>query len=203
MIRDSPYLLKRSFLYNQEIDKLKDQEREQLYNLTLECIKRLFKEDHDIEDLDLQPNELDASQVSPMKDFNEQLYEETFSMLSDSKPFGKFQTDNMDCDENASLKDESVFNNTNSYCENRSYLSHSSYMEDIEPEIRDLLGKDSFKSPRKRQRLAGYDQNVGALLNKQDSDGSQNDLVKLALRFSNFDILNFCPNEMFSLRVPR
>ena len=159
LIRDSPFLLQRSFLYNKESDQLKAEEKDKIYETALERVKVLFQDENELEEPDFQNNEIDESQFSPMKEFNEVMCEETFSMCSDSKNWYK-NNDNMDCDENSSFKDESLGNYNNSYCENRSFLSHSSYGEDIEPEIRDILGKDSFRTPRKMQKLSYYDQNV-------------------------------------------
>jgi len=42
LIRDSPYLLKRSFLYNQEVDQMKDIEKEMIYELSLKRFRNLF-----------------------------------------------------------------------------------------------------------------------------------------------------------------
>jgi hypothetical protein len=39
LMRDSPYLLKRSFLYNGEVDQMKDKEKEMLYELALQRVK--------------------------------------------------------------------------------------------------------------------------------------------------------------------
>ena len=162
LIRDSPFLLQRSFLYNKEIDQLKDEERNRNYDKALEGVKDLFQDENELEEPDFQQIEIDDSQFSPMKEFNEPLWEETFSMWSDSKNCCK--NNNMDWDENSSYRDESMGNYNNSYWENRSFLSHSSYMDDIEPEIRDILGKDSFKTPIKMQKLSYYDQNVSAFV---------------------------------------
>lgn len=163
LIRDSPFLLQRSFLYNKESDNLKSEEKEETYNNALERVKVLFQDENDVEEQDFHNNEIEESHFSPMKEFNEGMCEETFSMYSDSKNCYK-NNDNMDCDENSSYRDESIGNYNNSYCENRSFLSHSSYADDIEPEVRDILGKDSFRTPRKRQKLSYYDQNVNLQL---------------------------------------
>lgn len=78
----------------------------------------------------------------------------------------------MDCYENNSLRDEPNSNMSASQSDNRSYISHSSYVEDIEVELREFSSKNLFKTPRKRQRLSGYDQSMLNLSKIQDTDSA-------------------------------
>ena len=94
----------------------------------------------------------------------------------------------MDCDEN-SIRDDPLANSNMSQSDNRSCLSHSSYVEDIEPELRDLVTKNTFKTPRKKQRLSGYDQNLPNYFQRQDSDIPKHENVStlaLTLAFTDF-----------------
>lgn len=66
-----------------------------------------------------------------------------------------------------------------SHTDNKSLLSHSSYMEDIEPEIRDLLNKNNYVTPRKRQRLTSYDHSIpGVTSNIKENEDNTNEKVR-------------------------
>jgi hypothetical protein len=169
LIRDSPFLLKRSFLYNQEIDQMKSKEKEMLYDMALQEVRKLFgdpsdeliaDEDQELaDDKDQQSDDFYSNPFSPLKDFNDPICDDLLSVSSDSRNISRANNDNMECDDNNSLRDYPNNNFNISQSENRSYLSHSSYMEDIEPELKDFTPKNVFKTPRKKQRLSGYDQN--------------------------------------------
>lgn len=81
LIRDSPFLLKRSFLYNQEIDQMKSKEKEMLYEIALQEVRKLFGDSSDelvddedqelLEDKSPQIDDFYSSPFSPLKDFND------------------------------------------------------------------------------------------------------------------------------------
>lgn len=72
LIRDSPYLLQRSFLYNQEVDQMKDEEQNKLYEDSLQSIKELFGDEHEFADEQVKlDEEMYGTQYSPFQDVNE------------------------------------------------------------------------------------------------------------------------------------
>mmetsp|Transcript_35599 Transcript_35599/g.35234 ORF Transcript_35599/g.35234 Transcript_35599/m.35234 type:complete len:214 (+) Transcript_35599:103-744(+) len=103
LIRDSPFLLKRSFLYNREIDQIKDQEQENNYNRAIQSIRNLFGDEESIiADMELHEEPAPVS-FSPAKDDH---YSDMDDLLSNlSEPKGRYH-DNFEYEENSSMKDD-------------------------------------------------------------------------------------------------
>jgi hypothetical protein len=104
LIRDSPFLLKRSFLYNREIDQMKDKEKEMMYELSLKNVKTLFGEEQELSDDKEAQNEECTINFSPMKDLNEPLYDDFLSVSSDCKHYPAYN-DQLEYDDNSSIRD--------------------------------------------------------------------------------------------------
>lgn len=178
LIRDSPFLLKRSFLYNREIDQMKIKEKEMLYELSLQNVKLLFGEDQENSDEKEAQNNEWAFHFSPMKDLNEPLCDDVLSVSSDCKHYPAYN-DHLEYDDNSSIRDDPINAYSASQWDNRSYISHSSYTEDMDVEMKDFSHKGAFKTPRKWQRLSGYGKSSLNWLLRQDSDTCRNDKVRI------------------------
>ena len=101
LIRDSPYLLKRSFLYNREVDQMKDKEQEINYDRSLQSIRGLFGEDQDFtEDKEMQDDTC-LFNFSPSKEYNDPYNDDLLLDFSESKNYPKL-ADNLEDEENSS-----------------------------------------------------------------------------------------------------
>lgn len=61
-------------------------------------------------------------------------------------------------------------------------------MEDIEPELKDFTPKNVFKTPRKKQRLSGYDQNSFNISKLNDSESIKTESVS---SYKSLVVMNF------------
>ena len=104
LIRDSPFLLKRSFLCSKELERTKEKEDERDYYFSLEGLKSLFNDEEDVQDLSPAVSDRQGYKLSPYKSLNEQIYEDILSMSSDSK-HQQF-VDDLEVLENNSINDD-------------------------------------------------------------------------------------------------
>lgn len=118
LLRDSPVLLKRSFLYSQELEKVKEKEKEKYYDLSLQGLKSLFEEDIEYYTSNEPCSNSEYSNKSWYKALNEQIFEDVLSETSDYK-HQNYQ-DDLDIIENNSANDD-VMNYLNSCKSNEFY----------------------------------------------------------------------------------
>ena len=130
LIRDSPFLLKRSFLCSKEHERTKEIEQERDYCFSLQGLKSLFNDEDDMQDSSPAMSDAHGCKLSPYKSLNEQIYGDILSISSDSK-HQQF-VDDMEVIENNSINEDVMNYLNNEHHERSSCMSQSSYMEDFD-----------------------------------------------------------------------